>query len=429
MSVVLLAIQFNHDPNSASTNALNIRKNAVEFVTVPEWRRGVSFNPRDSLAAYALAETFGNTLTIQAKFASDDPEITSVEVRAIQPRSKTPPPWLLRGLSDPLSLGVVEYQLYLWYYQGFVEAAGNVQNNVLGDVQPRLVSFGPSGESDFELFRLQNVWLWSYGVGIHNIAWRWQYRRGPGEPWTDFEESLHKIYAVLETPNLPWVQTPYDVRNTQLPWTDVFDYACRWAFGTTTLDDAATTITRAVNNLGPSLLEYECRGMGGSHYTIWPLNLFECSRFLERLRGEPGNGRFLNCSDCASIVSTFANSLGCDLWQSRMSPISPLTPFFAVNPILAIGTGVVGTPCGWPGFAFHEVAWKGFCTSAEAVFDACLQVNGGINPTVPPFIPVLPTNMLFGNILQGQYRDRLAAPLGRVNCQPHPETRLRRPVS
>lgn len=42
------AIKFNHDTNAAVNDALNIRKNATQFVAIPEWRRFVSVNPEDS---------------------------------------------------------------------------------------------------------------------------------------------------------------------------------------------------------------------------------------------------------------------------------------------------------------------------------------------------------------------------------------------
>lgn len=48
MTVVLEAIKFNHDPSSETTDALNIRKNKTQFVTVPEWQRGISVNLEDS---------------------------------------------------------------------------------------------------------------------------------------------------------------------------------------------------------------------------------------------------------------------------------------------------------------------------------------------------------------------------------------------
>jgi len=40
MGVQLEAIKFNHDSASATHDALNVRRNATQFVTVPEWQRG-----------------------------------------------------------------------------------------------------------------------------------------------------------------------------------------------------------------------------------------------------------------------------------------------------------------------------------------------------------------------------------------------------
>ncbi len=425
MSVVLQAIVFNHDPASAETNALNLRKDALEFVNLPEWQRGLSVNPRDSVAAYAINPTHGNTITIQAKLATTDPDPGTIEVRAIDPGPRIAPVSLFQRLVDP-RLFFVNPQFYNSLFQSFLREFRPLPNNILGEVESRKVTFGPNAETGFETFRLQNVRIWGAGVGVNNIRWRWQFRRDSRGQWIDFAESLHKIYTVLDIPTLPWLQQPYDVRNTQLPWTDVLDFACRWAFGAQTIDEAATRVTRALNDLGPELFQYECRGMGGSHYTTWPLNSFDCSRFIERLRGGVGNGNFINCTDCATIVSTFSNILGCDLWQSRMSPNSGVQPFFALNPLMAIGSRVFAQPCGWPGFVFHEVAWKGACTANEQVFDACVHVESDLNPFLAPGIPLLPTNMRFGFVGEGEYRDHLASPPGRVHCQPHPETRQRR---
>ena len=85
MSVQLEAIKFNHDSASATHDALNLRRNATEFVIVPEWQRGLSIKPEDSPAAYALAETRGNTITIQAQFRRTDPGLQGVQIRAIDP--------------------------------------------------------------------------------------------------------------------------------------------------------------------------------------------------------------------------------------------------------------------------------------------------------------------------------------------------------
>jgi hypothetical protein len=105
-----------------------------------------------------------------------------------------------------------------------------------------------------------------------------------------------------------------------------------------------------------------------------------------------------------------------------------LAPFFSINPILAIGGSNWEPACGLPGFFYHEVAWKGDCTLDDPVFDACLLVDGDLDPTRSPHTPFLPANMRFGNPGEGSYRDRLATPSARVLCIPRPETRHRKLV-
>jgi hypothetical protein len=131
----------------------------------------------------------------------------------------------------------------------------------------------------------------------------------------------------------------------------------------------------------------------------------------------------VNCTDCATITSTFANALGCDLWQSRMGY------GFDLNELLSIGSNVWQTACGWGGFSYHEVAWEDDCTSDDDVFDACLQVDGDANPTSAPHTPLLPVNLKFGLPGELTYRDRLATVAGRPNCNPQPGTRQRRAIN
>ena len=172
---------------------------------------------------------------------------------------------------------------------------------------------------------------------------------------------------------------------------------------------------------------YDCVGGGNCHYATPVGAAFDCTAFLELLAGEFGNDRYVDCTDCATIVSTFANVLGCDLWQSRMGTLlPPLIFFFPVNPMLAIGAESVGMPCGWPGFSYHEVAWTRACTARDDVYDACCAVNGTAIPQQPPFIPLLPAGLRFGPVGATLYRDRLAAPAGRPICEPRPATRVRR---
>lgn len=401
MAVSLVAIKFNHDPATVNNNAINIRKNATEFINVPEWTEGISVNPEDSKAAYAKQEVSGNTLTIQAKFRwlGEGQPGGAVEVRALDD-----------NVDPPGQQGCVG--IFLRILHGLIRA---LVGNVLGEVQAKPVTFSPAGETGFETFNLLNTRVDQVGVGVRGTTWRWQYRIGGGA-WTDFETTQHRIYVLLEVPNDPWQQSPYDPANTQLPWTDVFDKACNWAALTTDPVEAAGKITEKIYALGNSVITYDCPGGGGPGYS-YPN--FDLTAFLERIDGGPGNGQYVNCSDCATFVSTFANAVGCDLWQSKMGW------WFDLNPILAIGSNVWQTACGWGGFRFHEVAWTNGCTANDRVYDACLQVDGDADPTSPPHTPLLPKDMLFGTPASGDYRFRLS-PSG--NCDPLPAERQRRSV-
>jgi hypothetical protein len=154
---------------------------------------------------------------------------------------------------------------------------------------------------------------------------------------------------------------------------------------------------------------------------------FDCSAFLERLAGGFGNGPYVNCSDCATIVSSFANILGCDVWQSRMGP--EVGSFFNTNPIQIIGHPEFSRPCNFPtGFQFHEVAWAGNCYYQDPVWDACARVNASLNPAHPPYLPLLPVNLPFAEYSAYDYRTRMVAADSLLNCVPQPQTRQRRPV-
>jgi hypothetical protein len=365
------AIKFNWNSGAHTKDALNIRKNATETIAIPEWKRFISVNPEDSRAAYALASTHGNQITIEVSLSSTDPGVAFIEVRA-------------------------EHH-----------------------VKARSVNF-INGQTGFLSFKLSDAYSKRNKVGIRDVEWHWEYRVSPKHPWHRFAVTRHRLYFLLNAPTRPWTQGPANAANTQLPWSDVLDYACRWAEDAMSTDMAAAMITQNVYALGPSIITYDCPGLGGPHYT---LSSFDCTAFIERLRGGIGNGIYVNCSDCATIVSTFANALGCDLWQSKMGW------GFALNDLLAIGSSTWETACGWSGFSFHEVAWEAACTANDDVYDACLRVDGDNDPTTAPHVPLLPQDLRFGNTGDLHYRDRLATPAGRPNCNPQTGTRQRRSVA
>jgi hypothetical protein len=392
MFLRLEEVMFNHDPSSATNDALNIRRNETDFVTVPEWRRGITTTPEDSPAAYAIEETRGKTITIRARFSCAEGGTPELEVRALDARldpargfqlkEQGPVGWLLR------------YHLR------------NLAGNVLGEVAAKSVP-ACRGETGFVTFELKDVRIWDVGVGAHDVAWRWQYRLPPDGDWTGFDTSAHRIYTVLKTPEPPWQQQHYEPSNTLLPWADALDRACAWAAGAKDADAAAELVTRAANDLGAGLLHYT----GDNQYT--DSRHFDCQAFLDRLGGKVGNGSCVNCDDCAAIVYTFSNILGCSLTRMSIEPVQGQA-YFSLKPIIKIGIP------GWRDtgkFVHHCVAAEGHCRDEDEVFDACVQVSTVDEPKPQSRIPLLPANLRFGRAGESFYRSRLVLPEFEDKCR------------
>lgn len=390
MQVFVEAINFNHDPLSGKADAINIRLNEFESVPNPEWQRGDTNGP----AAYAISETLGNKITIKAKF-SCVPRVSTLEIRAIDP-NYTPSSGIEEFVDDLFSL--------------ISPRAKAPTTNVLGSVKARHVIFDENGVSAIQTFELENVNLRDAGVNANTVTWLWQYRSRGRDRWITFETTRHRIYTILRLPSGPWTREPLADNNTQLPWSEVLEFACTWAAGSRNVDEAASRITREVRLLETTL---DVAWDPCPAYT--DDSSFDCSNFLNLIRGGAGKGLKLNCTDLASVVSTFANVVGCSLWQSTMSGGAS----FFTNPIRLLGDTTFQSVQ----FAIHEVAWKGACTENEEVFDACVLVDGDDDPVNAPHIPKLPANLRFGQPDEKGYLFRLAAPLGS-----HPGSILPHPV-
>jgi len=393
MKVSVEAIKFNHDPLMATADAINIRKNEAESVPIPEWRRDGTNAP----AAYAISETAGNTITIQAKF-SCDPPVNTLEIRATDP-ARNP---ILSEVEDLLD------NVFSW----LTPIPRVLSNNVLGTVKGRAVAFDEHGESNFERFELENVRVQDIGVSVSTTRWRWQFRLKASGSWIDFDTTDHRIYTVLKIPKEPWSQAPMTQNNIELPWAEVLEYACSWASGAQNTDEATVGVTTGVRHL-----EQTTRAVYdfGPHYSK---PHFDCTAFLDLAAGGPGSGLKLNCDDFATVVSSFANILGCELWQAGLS--SGLG--FKTNPIRLFGR----TTWQAVNFTGHTVAWEGACNEDEDLYDACLEVDSDEDPTLPPQTPLLPTNLRFGRPGERLYIFRLAPPETATQSVPTPALNRKR---
>jgi hypothetical protein len=367
MTVSLEAISFNHDPVSATTDALTIRKNETEEISVPEWTRGMT-RPEDSLAAYTIGQISANRLTIKAQFA--------------------------RQAGDPVTV-----EIY---------AVGR-PGNVLGDVRRRTITF-ENGLSAFELFDLDSP-SQNPGVRAVDIGWDW-YIGGTLRQTTE-----HRIYTLLDEPTEPWGQPGSSLAEFQLPWTEVLEHACRRADGATSANDAAAMLTRWIFSLGETKLRYDDYSSGSSTFTIGGMRTFRCTRFLQALAEGPGTTARVNCTDCATILSSFANILGCDLTQSRIGHE------FETNRIQKIG---FNSPIRQD-FSFHEVAWKFPREGAASLYDCCLRYDGDALPTDDNFSPELGINVPLGSRGSGYYF-RLISPTSSGEVYEASGTRLRRKI-
>lgn len=396
----VLAIKFNHDQDSSTYDAINIRKNEAEPISVPEWQRGqhgISNEP----AAYALSETLGNRITIHAKFKCE-PGVRALEIRAIDPACVS----ILSELEN------LAYEYLYW----LLPTPPAPRKNVLGTVKRKCVTFLENGESDFETFELQDVNIWNVGVSVSTTTWLWQYRLHPNSHWRSFDATNHRIYTLLKLPRDPWSQLPVTTTNIALPWTDVLEYACTWAKGAHTIDQAAVRVTQGIRRL-----EKTIRAVYDPSPAYYSDPNFDCAAFLNLIRGQAGHGLKLSCADFATAVSSFANILGCDLWQAGLQRGRD----FSTNPIR-----LFGRTC-WEKRTFtgHTVAWEGAATANEDIYDACLEIDGDEDPTTAPHRPLLPANLRFGEVGERGYVFRLTPPPDPGTVRPTPaNNRTRRPI-
>lgn len=370
MAVTIEAIKFDYDRTSATRDALTIRKNAGEDIRIPEWQRQESLAPLTSPAAYAQSQ--GNNLTI------------AVQLR----RTSTSSDGSVR-----------------------VSARGG---GILGRVGEDTIDF-PSQRvlSDFKVFNLVGATIGQTAIGKHEITWDWSLT--PDGGGTTSKQTTHQIYTILDLPRAPWGQPGSVFPGFQVPWTDVLDWACAWASGATTPDDAAARITREIHRLGQTKLIFDTQGGADSHFTVKGHRTFKCTKFLKLLNSTTTVKSLVNCTDCACFVSSFTNILGGDLNQSCMGSN------FNTNLILEIGLTTPHTT----NFRFHEVAWKSPSDASAALFDCCLQVDA-VRPSNNVFeSPLLPVAIAFG--MPGtNYHFHLVPP--GVNCSAMPGSSLRRKI-
>lgn len=424
MSASLRKVLFNYDAEDKRGSALNLRVDYDEAIVGPEWSQQPGRVPFEQPIAYAARQISPSRLGVFANFTWRGLPPGRLEIQAIpaQPRRAAADTRVkvFRSLAD--NWAAINPSLALYY----TALADMLQDTtpLLGRIAPTPVTINADGESGPVFLKLNGSTLRASAVGIHEIAWRWQYRTASSPAWRDLDTSYHRIFTTLDVPVAPWLQEPAEVWNSALPWSAALEFACSWAAGARSKAEIASMICAGVYRLGEDKIEYGCPVGAREMYANTPLGIFDLTAFLERVEGGLGNGPYVNCTDCACAVSTMANLLGAELWQGRMGEY---VPAFMLRDSQTIGHSSWGSPCNLGlGFMFHEVGWNGNCDEYDQVFDASVVVDGNLSPFAHLPYPILPAGMQFGSAWQTYYRRMLAAPESLFVCHPLPEERRRR---
>lgn len=318
-------IHFNHDPGSASNDAINLRENgeAGTEITAPEWVDGQTAKP----AAYAAAAISG-PVTIKVKFKGG-PRGEVSNIRAVRPTRNSLNAGSTRG--------------------------------VLGNVKKRSVRFDDSGHSALEVFEL-TADLAGANTGVFQSNWNWQVLHN-GD-WETFAITHHRTYVVPALPADPWNQAPRVRANIGWPWVTALDKACAWAFGTTTVKEAAAAIARRINEHPKHVYDEE-----GTQYIAD--GQFLLTNYLSDL--DNAADVMIDCTGIAAVMVTFANLMGAGLMPLRIQNSRPAT-FFTTELIAAVGADWT-TNAEWitKNWGRHEVA---------VVPDSLLDSSGGVLPGV-----------------------------------------------
>ena len=274
MTFSLKTITFNHDVTSATTSALNIRKNKDFETALPEYDSAIPRNAQEQCAAYAIATTSGQGVFVRCTFRLDPAAIADFEVRA-------------------------------------------TGGGVLGPLDSVTVSFAGTSTATVDIPLAHRSFT---AVGWQDVTWQWKMRaKGHGQ-WRNLVSTSHRIYLILDIPSAPWTQTYGDKRN---PWTDLLDHACAIASGRKTELSASIAVTQAIYSnyslrydVVSGAPRYGFGGTGGSFkLTEWISNVLQQAppatpTFCGGSAETYNDNWIVNCYDAAASLALMGKVIG-----------------------------------------------------------------------------------------------------------------------
>ncbi|MBX7193096.1 MAG: hypothetical protein K1X94_13600 [Sandaracinaceae bacterium] len=204
--------------------------------------------------------------------------------------------------------------------------------------------------------------------------------RRPGGEWQPMPGAFSitlRMYGLVAAPTFARSTIPHR------PWVDVVDTIAGWVHGASgeQAGVGAAIVDGVYNHSG---LRYDTRS-GASAYSDylmgWGGGVFDMQAFQERRYGS-----VINCSDAASIVSSYANMIGLDFRYRILTHRSDTG--FALNYLQGIGSPMFTySPfdSGRNYFRYHAIV-----NSRDVhTWDATLAVDGDGTPSAAPFTQLL----------------------------------------
>jgi hypothetical protein len=230
-------------------------------------------------------------------------------------------------------------------------------------------------------------------VGQYDLTLSWHFEVKDGGSWKEIpgatQSTKIKVYGVLGNE----IGTSYP----NLPWVSVVDAVTKEIAGKTKdpVEVRKMLVRLVYEDFG---LAYD-RKSGASAYTnytgggsaSWVKASFDLSSFLKRSKGN-----IVNCTDCASILSTYANMVGVKLHYAIIGWN------FGLNAIEGIGSTTFGSPfdSGRMSFSYHAVTTP---DATKTIDDATLALDGDADPTTAPY-----TKLLVQDVAGPEYLTRLS---------------------
>jgi hypothetical protein len=217
-------------------------------------------------------------------------------------------------------------------------------------------------------------------VDRYDLTWAFAFESRPaGGEWQPMPGTfpVHlRIYGLAGAPVFGYTTLPHRT------WVDVIDRIAGWIHGAaTTPNETAALLVQHVYE--DTNLRYDTAS-GASFYTDYPGRGFESAIFYMQDFEERANGRIINCSDAASILSSYGSMAGVDLRYHILTNRISATAGFDLNFIRAIGMPAFDdTPfdSGRGGFRYHAIVGS----PDDLSWDATLALDGDADPAASPF--------------------------------------------